>query len=201
MTTDKITTTENFLIGLKLPQLEVYLIWNGGKYVEYQAYHNGALLFHGDDFKPSPLHAPDSLETIVDLLGFLTVRPGDTDASYFVKYTREQMEWAQGRDVEDVACLISDYEDKNSERHAVAKADLEVGLIIPGNPVFEVVGAFDDSDKVKSLRLSEFGDIDDDKAEGFLVEAEDITRLKEAGIGDVLVVGDLGGWIRVKRVS
>lgn len=132
MTTDKITTTENFLIGLKLPQLEVYLIWNGGKYVEYHAFRNGRLLFHGDDFKPSPLHAPDSLETISDLLGFLTCRPGDTDDSYFANYTEDQQLWAQSRDVEDVACLISDYEDKDSERHAVAKAELEAALIFPG---------------------------------------------------------------------
>ena len=49
-----------------------------------------SILFEGDDFRPSPLHAWDSDATIEALLGFLTLRPGDTDAEYFARYTPAQ---------------------------------------------------------------------------------------------------------------
>jgi hypothetical protein len=48
------------------------------------------VLFEGRDFRPSPLHAWDSDATIEAVLGFLTLRPGDTDAEYFFAYTPAQ---------------------------------------------------------------------------------------------------------------
>jgi hypothetical protein len=48
-------------------------------------------LFEGEDFCASPLHAVDSDETVEALMGFLTLRPGDTDAEYFEAYTPEQL--------------------------------------------------------------------------------------------------------------
>lgn len=128
MTIEEIKLNKNFLIGLRLPQLEVYLGWNGGANVEFYAFRNNAVLFH-DHMKFSPLHAPDSLETICDLLGFLTCRPGDTDDTYFANYTEGQQLWCQSRDCEDVALLISDYEDRDSERHAVAKGELNEAIV------------------------------------------------------------------------
>lgn len=53
------------------------------------------VIFQGDDFGASPLHAIDSDETCAALLGFLTLRPGDTDKEYFENYTPEQMEFAE----------------------------------------------------------------------------------------------------------
>ena len=50
-------------------------------------------LFEGEDFGCSPLHAIDSDETIAALLGFLTLRPGDTDSEYFADYTPRQLEF------------------------------------------------------------------------------------------------------------
>ena len=50
-------------------------------------------LFEGEDFRCSPLHAHDSNETVKSLMTFLTLRPGDTDAEYFAKYTPEQLEY------------------------------------------------------------------------------------------------------------
>lgn len=49
-----------------------------------------AVLFTGEDFAGSPLHADDSDSTVAALLGFLTLRPGDTDREYFDDYTPEQ---------------------------------------------------------------------------------------------------------------
>jgi hypothetical protein len=49
-----------------------------------------AVLFEGADFCASPCHAVDADETVRALLGFLTLRPGDTDADYFANYTDAQ---------------------------------------------------------------------------------------------------------------
>lgn len=51
-------------------------------------------LFSGTDFGQSPMHASDSDETLRSLLGFLTLRIGDTDSDYFDDYTPEQLEWS-----------------------------------------------------------------------------------------------------------
>lgn len=114
---EEIKNGENYAIGLELPQLKVYLTWNGGKFVEYHAFRNDTLLFHGTDFKPSAFDAPDSRDAAISLLGFLTCQPGDTDNSYFANYTEDQQFWAQSQDCEDLAAIVMAYEDKNDEAH------------------------------------------------------------------------------------
>jgi hypothetical protein len=56
----------------------------------------GGLLFSGADYGCSPMHAIDSDETLRSLLGFLTLRPGDTDAEYFKDYTQDQLDFCSG---------------------------------------------------------------------------------------------------------
>lgn len=56
---------------------------------------NARLLFSGEDFSGSPMHADDSDATMRSLLSFLTLRPGDTDASYFEGYTPDQIAFAE----------------------------------------------------------------------------------------------------------
>ena len=51
------------------------------------------ILFNGEEYSPSPLHADDSDRSIAGLLGFLTLRPGDTDREYFTNYTPAQREF------------------------------------------------------------------------------------------------------------
>lgn len=48
------------------------------------------VLFEGEDFGCSPIHAIDSDACIATIMSFLTLRPGDTDAEYFEKYTEVQ---------------------------------------------------------------------------------------------------------------
>lgn len=48
-------------------------------------------LFEGEDFSSSPCNAVDSDKTVVGLMGFLTLKPGDTDPDYFKDYTPEQL--------------------------------------------------------------------------------------------------------------
>jgi hypothetical protein len=52
------------------------------------------IIFEGTDFGCSPLHAIDSDAAVEAIMNFLTVRPGDTDADYFEKYTDAQLEFA-----------------------------------------------------------------------------------------------------------
>lgn len=68
----------------------------------------GEVLFRGDDFGPSPMHADDSDDALRALLGFLTLRPGDTDAEYFADYTDRQREFAASYECELLAYLYSD---------------------------------------------------------------------------------------------
>jgi len=51
-------------------------------------------LFQGEDFACSPCYAIDSDDAVKSLMGFLTLRPGDTDADYFAHYTPAQTKFA-----------------------------------------------------------------------------------------------------------
>ena len=53
------------------------------------------ILFEAEDFCASPCHAIDSDETIAALMGFLTLKPGDTDREYFENYSPLQMDYCQ----------------------------------------------------------------------------------------------------------
>jgi hypothetical protein len=57
---------------------------------------DGKVLFTGEDYGCSPMHAIDSDDAVRGVLFFLTRRPGDTDADYFANYTPEQMVFAKG---------------------------------------------------------------------------------------------------------
>jgi hypothetical protein len=55
----------------------------------------GKVIFTGSDFGCSPMHAIDSDATLRSLLGFLMLKPGDTESDYFTDYTPEQMAFAE----------------------------------------------------------------------------------------------------------
>lgn len=63
------------------------------------------ILFAGEDFATP--HASDSDDTVKALMGFLTLKPGDTDAEYFEGYTTEQWEFATC-DAEGLAMVVMD---------------------------------------------------------------------------------------------
>lgn len=74
-------------------------------------------LFEGRDFSPSPtLAEPDSRLAALDLLGFLTLQPGDTDPEYFADYTPAQLEWASSTECESLAWLVSDLQEWHTAR-------------------------------------------------------------------------------------
>lgn len=63
---------------------------------------DGNMIFDGEEYYSSPFHDPEGLDAAKDLLGFLTLRPGDTDAEYFKEYTLTQMAFALSADCEEL---------------------------------------------------------------------------------------------------
>lgn len=68
---------------------------------------NDVALFEGEDFGCAPGTSIDSDECLRSILGFLTLRPGDTDPDYFADYTEAQRAFAEG-DAEDLVCWSID---------------------------------------------------------------------------------------------
>jgi len=83
--------------GYRLKMWDTYETDRHGKSIlGYEFFdREGNLLFTGEDFSPSPMHAIDSDDSVRALLGFLTLRPGDTDEEYFAEYTPEQIDFAE----------------------------------------------------------------------------------------------------------
>lgn len=85
------------LDGYKLELFDTFTMTGNKSRLAYRFYTpTGELLFEGADLGCSPMHGIDSDDSIRALLGFLTLRPGDTDADYFDDYTPEQMAFAEG---------------------------------------------------------------------------------------------------------
>lgn len=75
----------------------------GQTVIGYEFKVGDEVIFEGEDFAGSPLHGDDSDETLRALMGFLTLRPGDTDAEYFASYTADQLAFARSGDAEVLA--------------------------------------------------------------------------------------------------
>lgn len=73
----------------------------------YELQHRDWIVFNGEDFAGSPMHADDSDECVACLLRFLSLRPGDTDQDYFAGYSSEQLDWAIAHG-EELAMLAED---------------------------------------------------------------------------------------------
>ena len=71
--------------------------------------HGRRPVFERADFHCSPLHAVDSDRTVASLLGFLSLRPGDTDREHFEHYTPRQLDWCQRRG-EELSMLAHELE-------------------------------------------------------------------------------------------
>jgi len=86
------------------------------RYYGYEFKDGRKVIFEGKDFGPGYAIAPDSLEAVYGLLGFLSVQEGDTDKEYFEKYTAKQMEWVRSGRCEELNLLVHDWEMRREER-------------------------------------------------------------------------------------
>lgn len=96
--------------------LNLYDLFKTDKYgksvLGYEFYLDGELIFEGNDFHCSPMNAIDSDEIVAALLGFLALRPGDTDKNYFDDYSLKQMQFANDYG-ELLSCIVYDMENKD----------------------------------------------------------------------------------------
>lgn len=91
------------------PSFTLSLYWRGTERIGYRLTQSGEKkpIFEGQDFRPSPMHSVDGDEAVKALMGFLTLRPGDTDREYFDDYTPRQLEFA-AQHAEALACCVYD---------------------------------------------------------------------------------------------
>ena len=113
-TAEEIKQDDKFACGLEMDAISAYLLYRGGEKMEYYIIDEAskAVLFHGDDYRPSPLHCVDTMESVIDLLGFICCQPGDTDDGYFKDYTVAQMVWANSHTCEILKGEVSDLDNK-----------------------------------------------------------------------------------------
>ena len=74
-------------------------------YAFYDVRFGDEPIFQGADFGCPQFDDPESDHTISQLLGFLSLKPGDTDAEYFEDYSPRQMEWCE-QHAEDLSLLV-----------------------------------------------------------------------------------------------
>lgn len=78
---------------------------------------NGELIFKGDDYGTSPMFDAHSLDSLIGLLGFLTVKPGDTDDEYFEDYTQEQLDFVNSDLCDELSTIVYDHESGEFDDH------------------------------------------------------------------------------------
>jgi hypothetical protein len=77
------------------------ILWETGRrdsmgrtYLAYRLLDaTGRTIFEGQDFSPGMATCIDSDDAVRGILGFLTLKDGDTDSEYFDSYTPEQLAW------------------------------------------------------------------------------------------------------------
>lgn len=95
-------------------RLTLYYI--GGDKIAYRFSDSGIKIFEGNDFRPSPMHAIDSLDSVYALLGFLSLQKGDTDAEYFATYTPDQIAWRDSGRAERLSMLVCEFEERKARK-------------------------------------------------------------------------------------
>lgn len=85
------------LDGYRLQMWDTYKNDRLGKSIIFYRFTtpDSAVLFEGEDFAVPSCTAIDSDDAVRSLVGFLTLRPGDTDKEYFEGYTPDQLDWAE----------------------------------------------------------------------------------------------------------
>lgn len=89
---------------------------HGRSVLSYVLRDGKKVIFVGIDFSCSPLYADDSLESVAALLGFLTLKPGDTDREYFNNYSKDQMDWCESSRCEELNMIQFEMEERLSRK-------------------------------------------------------------------------------------
>lgn len=98
--------------GTTLRLWDTYMTRGNKSVLRYQFKVGRKVIFDGGDFCASPMYAIDSLQTAYACLGFLTLKPGDTDSEYFENYTPDQLEWCNSSKCEYLSYDVSMWEER-----------------------------------------------------------------------------------------
>lgn len=128
---------------IKVEGMEHLLTWKGNGFrlelydtrrykdrhsmLAYRFYDGKRMVFEGDDYGCAPGIAVDSPASVGGLLGFLSLKPGDTDPEYFEGYTKEQMRFAEDRGDELNLHAIA-LEEAGDDWGAYEMGDIEIHL-------------------------------------------------------------------------
>jgi hypothetical protein len=129
--------TSSFQSGLELTDigLSIYLTEAPEETVHYTVFLNNQLLFE-DNFRPSPIYTSKySLESIVGLLGIITLAPGDTDPEYFENHTTQQLEWCKSPACEALKLYISNFEEDQPDAMKYFKDSFIYTETVPVTPL------------------------------------------------------------------
>ena len=86
---------DDFIIALGNPKLDRGGTFQSRWTLTYNFYYKGDLLFSGSDYSPSPLYDFASNQSLAEMVGWLSLKPGDTDEEYFDNYTEDQLRFAE----------------------------------------------------------------------------------------------------------
>jgi hypothetical protein len=78
-----------------------------GDDIGYRLMRTNGTIFEGRGYRPGAGIAHDSDDAVRGLMGFLTLRPGETDKEYFENYTSHQMGFALC-EAEELAMVVRD---------------------------------------------------------------------------------------------
>ena len=83
-----------------------FVDWRGQPKLAYRLTYRGRAVFCASDFAGSPMYENNSDETVAGLLGYLSLRPGDTDKEYFDCYFPAQMRFVEdmGEELAAASC-------------------------------------------------------------------------------------------------
>lgn len=98
--------------------LKVETFYAGNNKLPVKVYIDNKLV-HEDIFTPGSAIAIDSTNAMVDLLGFLTLQKGDTDAQYFLTRNAPKLDRWANRNIECslIQMLLLDWEQKDNEEY------------------------------------------------------------------------------------
>lgn len=93
-------------------------------------------------FGASPLHADDSDESLIALMNFLALKPGDTDKEYFDDYTAIQLDWV-GEYSDDLTLCAEEmsFEDVDVETGEFVEEEDEEERPPEGGPPYDAATA------------------------------------------------------------
>lgn len=102
---EKIKTFRKY--GVTLDIFDENIKIDGHWKLSYELRVKRQVIFSGNDFYSSPLHAINSIETVKSILTFLTLQCGDTDSEYFDNYTQLQNDFMYSNECENVRLWLT----------------------------------------------------------------------------------------------